>query len=116
MTIDSEGRIVPKEDSPDALPLFWQKIKAPTALDVIGNPVKVPSDEDWWYFNRVTGNFLPNKPPMRDILGGMLCEEMGLGKTLECIALILLNPPLDRVPSTTSYNTETEIHVSEVKV
>lgn len=53
--------------------------------------------EEWEYPNGVkmyyfplAGEFRLTKPPKTN--GGLLCEEMGLGKTVEIIALILGNP------------------------
>ena len=46
----------------------------------------------------------------------ILAEEPGLGKTLECIALILLNPGVGRNPSTYTWDAEAKIHVKNVKV
>ena len=42
----------------------------------------VLSDEDvhWWYYNRLTGALMEDKPAITDVAGAMLCEEMGLGK------------------------------------
>ena len=81
MTIDEQGQIIPKEDSLDTLPLFWEKIK-PTAVPTSTATSAVPpSDNGWWYYNRITGSFTTREPTSTDVLGGMLCEEMGLGKS-----------------------------------
>ena len=42
--------------------------------------------DEYWYFP-MGGELRLQKPPI--ITGGMLCEEMGMGKTLEVLALIL---------------------------
>ncbi|KIJ47249.1 hypothetical protein M422DRAFT_249098 [Sphaerobolus stellatus SS14] len=115
MTINDQGEIIPKEEASDSLPLFWERIKPTGIPDASGKTLVQPSDDDWWYFNRITGNLVTEKPAYTDVAGAMLCEEMGLGKTLECIALILLHPAIGRDPTTTRYNKEMEIHISEVK-
>lgn len=74
MTVNNEGQIVPNPTSDD-LPLFWQKLK-PVAVEGMSQP-----ETDWWYFNRVTGNLLHERPVSTHIQGGMLCEEMGLGES-----------------------------------
>lgn len=42
------------------------------------------------YFNPVLGMFSKTKPAL--VRGGMICEQMGLGKTVLSLALILRNP------------------------
>lgn len=46
--------------------------------------------EECFYYFPDAGELRLEKPPHRT--GGVLCEEMGLGKTVECLALILANP------------------------
>lgn len=55
----------------------------------------------WWkqvgpqlYYNWIEARFIrdPNLTLHSDLKGAMLAEEMGLGKTVEAVALILLNP------------------------
>ncbi|KAF8512949.1 SNF2 family N-terminal domain-containing protein [Hysterangium stoloniferum] len=121
-TIDDAGSIVPISGRLDDLPLFWEKIKPPPFISVKGKTVALPSEDNWWYFNRITGALVSEKPPNTEVAGAMLCEEMGLGnvinslgKTLECIALILLSPANDRDPRTTRWDLQTEIYISDVK-
>jgi E3 ubiquitin-protein ligase SHPRH len=45
-----------------------------------------------WYLNRLSGTLSPNQHESAPALGGIDSEEPGLGKTLECISLVLLNP------------------------
>ncbi|EJT97111.1 hypothetical protein DACRYDRAFT_119591 [Dacryopinax primogenitus] len=67
----------------------------------------VPAEKELW-FSPLMGSLLPSPPSdlairagADGIIGGMLSEEMGLGKTLECLALILLSPPpVSRGPET----------------
>lgn len=42
------------------------------------------------FFNPILGEFSKNKPAL--VQGGMICEQMGLGKTIISLALILSNP------------------------
>jgi E3 ubiquitin-protein ligase SHPRH len=42
--------------------------------------------QSWWYFP-AAGELRLQRPPR--VLGGLLCEQMGLGKTVEIVALIL---------------------------
>ena len=46
-------------------------------------------DHTYWY-NPMAGELRDHKLPM--VTGGFLCEEMGLGKTVEMCALVLANP------------------------
>ncbi|KAH8114834.1 SNF2 family N-terminal domain-containing protein [Phellopilus nigrolimitatus] len=50
-----------------------------------------------------------------EFLGGILAEEPGLGKTLESIALVLLNPAVDRNPLVSRWDPVGAIDVKEVK-
>jgi len=47
-------------------------------------------DQGYFYYFPLAGEFRLTKPPKTT--GGLLCEEMGLGKTLEILCLILANP------------------------
>lgn len=49
----------------------------------------VTGNDAFWY-NRVAGEYSRFRPPV--MTGGFVCEEMGLGKTVEALALILANP------------------------
>ncbi|KAF2098631.1 hypothetical protein NA57DRAFT_75869 [Rhizodiscina lignyota] len=44
-----------------------------------------------YHFSNVHGLFLDEEPSFLEVQGGILCEEMGLGKTVELLALISLN-------------------------
>ena len=99
---DAPGTAVSIPSSAAHLPIFWQCLE---------------TEEGVWYHNRLTGQ-ITDRAPEEDqwSRGGILAEEPGLGKTLECIALILLNPALDRVPTTKKWNAESKIEVKEIKV
>lgn len=63
-------------------PLFWEAV----GID----------EERIFYVNRVTGEVVRDEGEIErrkvsDYRGGMLCEEMGLGKTIEVVSLILLS-------------------------
>lgn len=45
------------------------------------------------YVNTVTGAYQDSPPP--DFRGGLLADQMGLGKSLSMISLILSNPASD---------------------
>jgi E3 ubiquitin-protein ligase SHPRH len=104
-TINSEGEVVLKstiDDPAKLLPLFWDKIELPAG--------------DVWYIDRLTG-LLSQEIPEEDCPpGGILAEEPGLGKTLECIALIMLNPAPGRNPDTSHWDDRAEITLKEIKV
>lgn len=102
-TVTAQGDIRPKshdvEDPP--LPLFWYKV-----------------EPQGWYIHRLTGYISPEKPRgLEEVArGGILAEEPGLGKTLECIALVMLNPAPGRNPSISRWDEESKITLKEIKV
>ena len=84
------------------LPLFWSKVEV--------------SDGPALYMNHLTAVVLTERPPEDTMLGGILAEEPGLGKTLEAIALILLNPSVGRNPTTKRWDPVAKVFVKEIKV
>ncbi|KAJ7224511.1 SNF2 family N-terminal domain-containing protein [Mycena pura] len=69
-----------------------------------------------FYTNRLTGNLNLEVPDEPAALGGILAEEPGLGKTLEIISLLLLNPAgPDRHPGIRRWDPETNVEVKAVK-
>ncbi|KAI0668956.1 SNF2 family N-terminal domain-containing protein [Trametes maxima] len=108
--VTTSGVVVPKSDADvlsRPLPLFWEEFQV--------------SSEETWYVNRLRGIVSSTRPVPEDdelnedALGGIVAEEPGLGKTLECISTILLNPAGDRSPSNTRWDHETKINVKEIK-
>ncbi|KAG9310910.1 putative E3 ubiquitin-protein ligase [Chiua virens] len=82
------------------LPLFWEEIE-------MGGRN--------FFFNRLTSAVSPTLPEPHTALGGIVAEEPGLGKTMECLSLILLNPAPERNPSKKRWDPEAQLHVKEIK-
>ncbi|KAI0830062.1 SNF2 family N-terminal domain-containing protein [Trametes gibbosa] len=106
----ASGLVVHQTDGSDdefPLPLFWEAVAV--------------SAEETWYVNRMRGIVSPTRPRAEDdelnedALGGIVAEEPGLGKTLECISTIILNPALGRSPANKHWDTETKIEVKEIR-
>ena len=100
-SVSTEGKIIPSINFKEYS--FWEKVQE-------GNHT--------WYYNRLSGSVsmeaMEGLPPA---LGGILAEEPGLGKTLETIALMLLNPaPAERNPSVKRWDPEARLEVRAVKV
>ena len=104
--LDTNRDVVDKQFSPQYLPLFWQAI-------CVTPPGR---QEETWFVNHVTGEISDEKPEDSDPPGGILAEEPGLGKTLESIALILLNPAVDRGPTQKVWNPDARIYAKKIKV
>ncbi|KAK1231675.1 hypothetical protein PQX77_005198 [Marasmius sp. AFHP31] len=99
MTISADGTIRPSE-SPKGFN-FWHPVE---------------EENHTWYHNRLTGELSPDLPDAEPVYGGILAEEPGLGKTVETIALVSLNPaPPDRNPSVTRWDDGAEVDVKAVK-
>ncbi|KAG5652712.1 hypothetical protein H0H81_003963, partial [Sphagnurus paluster] len=98
-TVNSEGTVVDKLAAPEFS--FWDQVEE-------GNQT--------WYVNRLSGALAPELPETTPALGGILAEEPGLGKTLESIALILMNPaPPERNPSVTRWDPVAKLEVKAIK-
>ncbi|KAL4070161.1 SNF2 family N-terminal domain-containing protein [Scleroderma yunnanense] len=103
MQIGADGTVVLREppfiaDAP--LPLFWERIML---------------DGQELFFNRLTAVITATLPEPSTTLGGILAEEPGLGKTIECIALMLLNPAPERNPTQKRWDPGAKIYVKEIK-
>ena len=99
-TLDEEGNVVPFV--PDYPPLFWENV------ELGGRTI---------YLNRLKETLsLELPPPDVEHPGGSLNEAPGLGKTVECLALILLNPDIRRNPSVKRWDADAKVHVREVHV
>ena len=99
-TLNERGQVVPFV--PDYRPLFWEDVEL---------------GEQRMYLNRVR-EILSLEPPPADVEhpGGSLNEAPGLGKTVECMALVLLNPDIGRNPSVKRWDAHAKVHVREVHV
>ncbi|KAG6884047.1 hypothetical protein C0993_001835, partial [Termitomyces sp. T159_Od127] len=101
-----EGKMVTPTGEVVSKPLstefsFWEKVQE-------GNSI--------WYFNRLSGALSDTLPEICPALGGILAEEPGLGKTLESISLILLNPaPPERNPTVTKWDPEARLEVKAIR-
>lgn len=127
--ITSAGTVALLDDSETSsstesrhLPLFWEEIE-------MGGRN--------FFFNRLTSALSPTFPRPHTVLGGILAEEpglllsctlrgreayvalnayLGLGKTMECLSLMLLNPAPERNLSNQRWDPEAQLHVREIKV
>ncbi|KAJ7743179.1 SNF2 family N-terminal domain-containing protein [Mycena metata] len=105
--LDREGKMVTPNgeivDKPaDGINFsFWERIDE-------GNEV--------FFVNRLSGNLSQTAPQEEVALGAILAEEPGLGKTLEIISLLLLNPASpDRHPGVKRWDPEANVEVKAVK-
>lgn len=79
------------------LPLLWETVQALEAGSSSKDQQDV-KDDSAWYYNPSLGELRLEAPDEVPFVGGMLCEEMGLGKTVECIAMILHHRALAPAP------------------
>lgn len=101
MVVNEEGLIVPQKLSDNFS--FWKKIK---------------QGDHIWYLHRLSGELSAYPPDTIPVpFGGILAEEPGLGKTVETIALILLNPaPSEYNPTLSRWDPQASLEVKAVKV
>jgi len=100
MAIMPDGSTV-QRDSPHTFS-FWKQVQV---------------GDHKWYLNTLSGDLVNKQPELPIIYGAMLAEEPGLGKTLETIALILLNPaPSDWNPTLNRWDEVARLDIKAVKV
>ncbi|KAI0789257.1 SNF2 family N-terminal domain-containing protein [Abortiporus biennis] len=102
--LSETGEIVSRTNADGAiLPLHWSRISL--------------TEDKELYYNCVLGILSETFPDDHSdqSLGGILAEEPGLGKTLECISLISLNPSIDRNPEHKSWDPVAKLHVKDIK-
>ncbi|SNX82855.1 related to IRC20 - putative helicase [Melanopsichium pennsylvanicum] len=137
-SFEAPDAIQPADLSPTLLP-FQKRSTAfvlgreGMALDILGNVVKSDrimghdgfSDLGlWWkqvgpglYYNWIEARFVrdPKLTMLSDLKGAILAEEMGLGKTVEAVALMLLNPDPEASSRPGWYDERNEIDVVPTK-
>ena len=106
-TLDASGAVVDIPIQATYLPLTWERV----VLSRESGKQLVS------YYQRVTGALSMEMPEEDEVArGGILAEEPGLGKTLECIALVMLNPGIGRNPSNSRWDPVAKIDVKEIRV
>lgn len=98
-TVNENGQISPLTEL--ETPLFWERVEL---------------DDRVFYLHRLKGLLSPICPEGETKPGGSLNEPPGMGKTVECIALILLNPGIGRDPSIKWWDSESRVFVKQIKV
>ena len=99
------GELIPVVADPAELPVLWRRVT-----------VHRDNEQLTWYYHRLTGTLTSDLPDPRTVQGGILAEEPGLGKTLECLALILLNPSIGRSLSHAWWDSEARMTIREIRV
>ncbi|CAK5267784.1 unnamed protein product [Mycena citricolor] len=99
--VTDDGEIINKPSATQPGFSFWSRIQEGSYV---------------FYVHRITGQLSLTAPEEEEGLGGMLAEEPGLGKTLEIISLLLLNPAgPERHPGNKRWDAEASIEVKTVK-
>ncbi|KAG8900823.1 hypothetical protein FRB99_005746 [Tulasnella sp. 403] len=107
-TIGPDGTVVAFNSS-SASPLFWLEVPAPQ------QSVSGKHAEGFWWMNALTGELSVDRPLEDEVVGGLLAEEPGLGKTIESMALVLLNGPVAEDLGPPIWSPHAEVEVSPVK-
>ncbi|KAG9032861.1 hypothetical protein FRB95_000945 [Tulasnella sp. JGI-2019a] len=108
-TINSRGAVVDMDMEEGPLPLFWVEIPKPTESRT------GKGREAFWWMNTVTGELADVRPSEDLVPGGILAEEPGLGKTVESIALVLLNMPSPDTLGPSWRSEEMEVDITPIK-
>ncbi|PWN86995.1 hypothetical protein FA10DRAFT_304423 [Acaromyces ingoldii] len=97
-SLDEQGKVMTHAGT-QHVGLWWEKV------------------DDGLYYNALLGTFRRHASETRadNVRGGILAEEMGLGKTVEVLALILLNPDAGRSQEPSYYDGEQDIEVAPTK-
>ncbi|KAG8820600.1 hypothetical protein FRC19_008738, partial [Serendipita sp. 401] len=102
LTISPRGQVQELSETGAPLP-FWEQVSTP------GGATR--------FLNRISGELSKEEDMelLEPIRGGILAEEMGCGKTVESIALILLSVPPKRGPWNVLWNEEAQMPLHQVK-
>ncbi|KAH9001925.1 SNF2 family N-terminal domain-containing protein [Lactarius hatsudake] len=103
-TFGLDGQIVSKDADSMELPVLWRRVS-----------VQREDEQLNLYYHRLTETLTPDCPHPHIVRGGIVAEEPGLGKTVECIALIILNPGLGRNPSDARWNFEGIMPIKDIR-
>lgn len=98
--INEQGQITTNSGISE-LPLFWEEV------ELEGRTL---------FYHRMKGLLSAIRPEAELQPGASLNEPPGLGKTVECIALFLLNPGIGRNPSVKRWDLDAKVFVKQVKV
>ncbi|KIO21101.1 hypothetical protein M407DRAFT_29255 [Tulasnella calospora MUT 4182] len=105
-----DGKVMPLSEEQKPSPIFWLPIPP-----LGGSSKGKEKEREGWWFNVVTGELLPTRPPDDGVMGGLLAEEPGLGKTVESIALVLYNTPHPSTLPSPTWDEDAELEVSPIK-